>query len=200
MTLPVNAKPVALTYRKRAAAGQGRAMTGTVGPEQSEPPIRQPHLQAETRSPERVKLSEELAILNRPLEDEVEYYDEVPRSRAKPVFAAVMVLAVIGGAGYLFGQRHRADHDAVAPPIRQGEQASSTGASLSASAATAAKAPATEPVPTRAPVAGAAAEAGSGASRPPGELEPEGDPPVPSAAVAGNPAKPPGTKSSRPFR
>jgi len=196
----MNAKPVALTYRKRAATGQDRAMTGTVGLEQSEPPIRQLHLQAETRSPERVKLSEELAILNRPLEDEVEYYDEVPRSRAKPVFAAVMVLAAIGGAGYLFGQRHRADSDAVAPPMGQGEQASSTGASLLAPAGTAAKAPATEPVPTRARVAGAAAEAGSSASRAPGEVEPEGDPPVPSAATAGDPAVPPGTKSARPFR
>jgi hypothetical protein len=175
-------------------------MTGSVGVEQSEPPIRQPQVHAETRSPERVKLSEELAILNRPLEGEVEYYDAVPRSRAKPVFAAVMVLAVIGGAGYLFGQRHRADHDAAAPPIRPGEQASSTGESLSASAGTAAKAPATEPVPTRAPVAGAAAEAGSSASRAPGELEPEGDPPVPSAAVASHPAVPSGTKSARPFR
>jgi hypothetical protein len=180
MTLPVNAKPVALTYRKRASAGQDRAMTGTVPLEQSEPPIRQPHIQAETRSPERVKLSEELAILNRPLEGEVEYYDEVPRSRAKPVFAAVMVLAVIGGAGYLFGQRHRADHDAVAFPIRPGEQASSTGESLSASAGTAV-------VPA------------SSVSQIPGELEPEGDPPVPSAAVAGNPAVPSGTKSARPF-
>ena len=38
----------------------------------SEPPIRQPRPRLETRSPERIKLSEELAVLNRPLEDEVE--------------------------------------------------------------------------------------------------------------------------------
>jgi hypothetical protein len=184
MTLRLSAKPVAKV-------------------EESEPPIRQPRLQVETRSPERIKLSEELAVLNRPLADEVEYYDEVPRSRAQPVFAAVMVLAVIGGAGYLFGQRHRADHNAVAPPMRQGEQASSTGASLSASAGTAvvpAKAPATEPVPTRAPIApiaaSPAAEAGSSTSGTPGDLDPEGDPPGPSAAAAGRHAPRPGTKSS----
>lgn len=155
MTLPLSGKPVAEV-------------------EESEPPIRRPRLQVETRSPERIKLSEELAVLNRPLEDEIEYYDEVPRSRAKPVFAAVMVLAVIGGAGYLFGQRHRTDDNAAARFMRQGEQASAIGAPLSASAGTAvvpAKAPATEPVPTRVPVApivtGPAREAGSGTSATP---------------------------------
>ena len=75
----------------------------------SEPPIRQPRPRLETRSPERAKLSEELAVLNRPLEDEVEYYDEVRRSRAKPVFAAVMFVAALAGAGYLLlAQRDRA--------------------------------------------------------------------------------------------
>jgi hypothetical protein len=68
----------------------------------------------ETRSPERAKLSEELAVLNRPLEGEVEYYDEAPRWRATWVFAAVLLLAAIGCAGYLLLARgHRADDGAA---------------------------------------------------------------------------------------
>jgi hypothetical protein len=77
--------------------------------EESEPPIRRPHLQLETRSPERIKLSEELAILDRPLEDEIEYYDEAPRSRAKPALVVLMILAALGGGYLLLTQRHRAD-------------------------------------------------------------------------------------------
>jgi hypothetical protein len=197
MTLRLIAKPVAPGTARRASIGAGL--------EESEPPIRRPHLQVETRSPERVKLSEELAILNRPLEDEVEYYDEAPPSRAKPVFAVVAVLAAIGGAGYLLlAQSHRADDNAAAPPVRQGEQVSPIGAPPAASAATPVvptNAPATEPAPTQAPVApiapGPAAEAASSTSGSLGEIDPEGDPPVPSAAAAGNPAGPAGTQSSR---
>jgi hypothetical protein len=181
MTLRLIAKPVAPPTVRRVSIGADI--------EESEPPIRRPHLQAETRSPERVKLSEELAILNRPLEDEVEYYDEVPPSRAKPVLAAMVVLVALGGAGYLLlAQRHSADDNAAAGPVRQGEQPSPIGAQLSASAAT-------PVVPTKPP--GPAAEAASSTSGTLREIDPEGDPPMPSAAAAGDPAGPRGTKSSR---
>jgi hypothetical protein len=182
MTLILRPKPVALDPRRRA-------FDGAKVEEFEPPPIRQPHFAVETRSPERIKLSEELAVLNRPLEEEVEYYDPVPRSRAKPVVAVVMVLA-LGGAGYsLLAQRHRAADDHAADrSMRQGEQVSAIGAPRSASAGNAVvptKAPATEPVPTPAPVApiapGPTAEAGSSTSGTPGELEPEGDPPPPAA-------------------
>jgi hypothetical protein len=58
------------------------------GPVLSEPPIR-----LERRSPERAMLSEELAILNRPLEDEIEYYDEIPVRRWPRRVAIVLALA-----------------------------------------------------------------------------------------------------------
>jgi hypothetical protein len=132
--------------------------------EDSEPPIRPRPVREETRSPERAKLSEELAVLNRPLEGDIEYYDEVPRSRMKPVLA-VVVLAAIACAGYLWlAQRHRADDRPAVVP---------------------AKMPATEPA--RAPVAPAAASPAAGAASStldrPDDPEPEGDPPLPSAAA-----------------
>jgi hypothetical protein len=60
----------------------------------SDPPVR--------RSPERAKLSEELAILNRPLDDEIEYYDEAPVRRwpRRVTFLIVLAAGVFGG--YLF--------------------------------------------------------------------------------------------------
>jgi tetratricopeptide (TPR) repeat protein len=67
----------------------------------SEPPVR-----ADTRSLERIRLSEELALLDRPLEDEVEYYDEVPRSRAKAVLGVAAVLALLGGGAYKLLPQH----------------------------------------------------------------------------------------------
>jgi hypothetical protein len=94
---------------------------------ESEPPIRQPRVRMETRSPDRVKLSEELAVLNRPLDDEVEYYDEGERSRAKPVLAAMLVIAALGGAGYRWlAQRHHADDHAAAAPSPEAEAGSAT--------------------------------------------------------------------------
>ena len=140
--------------------------------EDSEPPIRPRPVPEETRSPERVKLSEELAVLNRPLEGEIEYYD-VPGSRAKRMFAAVMVLAVLGGAGsLLMAQRSRGGNE---------------------TASVTAKAPAAEPAATPAPVAPAAPvapiaprPATEAARRPfaePRDPEPDGDPPLPSAAA-----------------
>jgi len=58
------------------------------GAHPSEPPIRLVH-----RSPERDFLSEELAILDRPLEDEIEYYDEVPVRRWPRRVAFVLAVA-----------------------------------------------------------------------------------------------------------
>jgi hypothetical protein len=189
MTLPVSGKLLVLPPRRRAAAGQDP----TIGPaEESEPPIRQPHFQVETRSPERVKLSEELAILNRPLEDEVEYYDEVPPRHGKWLLAVVTVLAAIAGAGYLLlAQRHRPDDNTTARSVQQGEQqASPVGTPLAPSAGTAvapATVPENEPAPTRPPIApvaaGPGAENSSSTSATPAKPEPEGDP-SPSAAAS----------------
>jgi hypothetical protein len=141
--------------------------------EDSEPPIRQRHVRLETRSPERVKLSEELAVLNRPLADEIEYYDEVPRWRGSRVLVVLLVLAALGCAGYLlFGPRHGGDDNAAA------------GAPVVPPAV-----PAIAPVPARAPAAPLpqpppiearpAAKAAPRTPPEPVEAEPEGDPPLP---------------------
>jgi hypothetical protein len=172
----------------------------------SEPPIRRPHPRVETRSPERAKLSEELAVLNRPLEDDVEYDDEVGRSRAKPLFAAVMFVAALAGAGYLLlAQRDRAGDEAAARHARQGEPTAPIGARLPASASDAvvpAKTPATEPAAARTPVApiaaSAAAKAGSTTSGNSPSPEPEGDPPAPSATAAPSSGAPSPTTPSLP--
>ena len=66
-------------------------------PVTSEPPIR-----LERRSRERAMLSEELAILDRPLEDEVEYYDEAPVRRWPKRVAVVLALAAGVLGAYLF--------------------------------------------------------------------------------------------------
>ena len=57
----------------------------------SEPPVRQTHW-----SSERADFSEELAILDRPLDDEVEYLDERPPSRGRGIKLLLMVMAVAG--------------------------------------------------------------------------------------------------------
>jgi hypothetical protein len=58
----------------------------------------EPAIRRHRRSPERAMLSEELAILNRPLEDEVEYYDETPSRRwpKRVAFVTAFAAAVIG--------------------------------------------------------------------------------------------------------
>ncbi|HEY7373345.1 MAG TPA: hypothetical protein VIF57_14375 [Polyangia bacterium] len=160
--------------------------------EDSEPPIRQRRARAETRSPERVKLSEELAVLNRPLPEEIEYYDEVPRGNGKRALAALMLLAALGGAGYLLAQRHGGDDSAAASAAVVPAQAPAAEPAQ-APAAVPAQAPAAEPVPAqaqaavparaRAPVAPIAAPpATEAASSTPAALlapDPEGDPPLP---------------------
>jgi hypothetical protein len=59
------------------------------------PPVRR-----DRRSPERALLSEELAVLNRPLEEEIEYYDELPPRRWPRRLGAALVLAVVALASY----------------------------------------------------------------------------------------------------
>ena len=59
-----------------------------------------PLMRASFRSLERARFSEELAILNRPLEDDETFYDDPPRWRIKPFVAALAILALAGGAAY----------------------------------------------------------------------------------------------------
>jgi hypothetical protein len=61
-----------------------------IGAMASEPPVRR-----ERRSPERSLLSEELAVLDRPLEDDIEYYDEVPMRRWPKRLAVACALAAV---------------------------------------------------------------------------------------------------------
>jgi hypothetical protein len=65
-----------------------------------EPPVSEPPIRQDQRSRERALFSEELAVLNRPLEDDVEYYDDPPARRWPKRLAVVVVLAVAGVAGY----------------------------------------------------------------------------------------------------
>jgi hypothetical protein len=65
------------------------------------PLITEPPVRRERRSPERAKLSEELAVLNRPLEDEIEYLDEVP-VRRWPKRVAIMLALAAGVLGAYF--------------------------------------------------------------------------------------------------
>jgi hypothetical protein len=79
------------------ALGEIPDLAGLVGwPVSSEPPIR-----LERRSPERAMLSEELAILDRPLDDDIEYYDAVPVRRWPRNLAILLALAA-GALGAYF--------------------------------------------------------------------------------------------------
>ena len=103
--------------------------------EWSEPPIRPPEpldrnapvrgespIPSDYRSPERAMLSQELAILNRPLEDEIEYYDEVPHRRWPKRIPIVLALAAAAGVAYLFaaprlGAKRSAPIARLPPPM-----------------------------------------------------------------------------------
>lgn len=65
-----------------------------------EPPTSEPSIRMEHRSRERALLSEELAVLNRPLEGDVEYYDEIPARRWPKRLAASLVLAAAAVGAY----------------------------------------------------------------------------------------------------
>lgn len=65
-----------------------------------------PSVRHDRRSPERAKLSEELAVLNLPIEEDVEYDDEEPRRRWPKRLAAVVILAAVAVVGYPFVAPH----------------------------------------------------------------------------------------------
>ena len=93
--------------------------------------------------------NEELAVLERPIEGDVEYVDEPKPSRWRPIgFAAVVVMVGVGGA--LFVSRHRADTEARA----KAAEATSAPAPVVAAAPSpgfAAQAPAAVAAPAEAP-------------------------------------------------
>jgi hypothetical protein len=103
--------------------------------------------------------NDELSVLERPLEGDVEYVDEPKPSRWRPIgFAAVVVMVGVGGA--LFVSRHRASAEAqakaaeatLAPVV-----AAAPSPVFAAQAPAAAAAPAEAPAPTEATAPAAAA-------------------------------------------
>jgi hypothetical protein len=58
------------------------------------------------RSPERAALSEELAVLDRPLADDIDFYDERPPRRWSMGLGLVVVLAAAAVGGYPFVKPH----------------------------------------------------------------------------------------------
>jgi hypothetical protein len=98
---------IGLDSRVYEITGEGRALrdidafAAALGLDfTSEPPVR------DHRSAERAQLSEELAILDRPLESDVEYFDP-PRPRRKAL-RALLVLALVTGAAVAGGFAARA--------------------------------------------------------------------------------------------
>jgi hypothetical protein len=109
------------------------------------------------RSLERARLSEELAILNRPLEDEEIFYEELPRSRIRPLVAVLAIFALAGGAGY-FQVRYRRISETVARASTSNREPAPVRLSPSATAPASASAPDLSDMPQRpAPVSAPAA-------------------------------------------
>jgi len=107
-----------------------------------------PLTRASLRSLERARLSEELAILNRPLEDEEPFYEELPRSRIRPIVAALALLVLAGGAGY-FAIHYRLSSDVMARAGTSNGEPAPVGLSPPAAAPTAVEAPDLANVPER---------------------------------------------------
>jgi hypothetical protein len=122
--------------------------------------------------------NDEMAVLDRPLESEVEYYDEKPPARRGKLGAIVGVVLVLGSAGFLLLSRASARTPAT-PPLAIG------------SAAVTAPAPAPVVTPVE-PVAPAPPAPPAPAQVAMNEVSPEADaPPVamPRAAARGAWAK-----------
>jgi hypothetical protein len=115
--------------------------------------------------------NDEMAVLDRPLEGDVEYVDEPRKSRLRPIgFAAVVVIVGVGGA--LFMSRHRAAEQVEAKVTEAAPAPAPTPAPAPAEASPvmlATQTPAAAPAPAApVPTEAAAPEAAAAA-------EPEGD-------------------------
>jgi tetratricopeptide (TPR) repeat protein len=78
----------------------------------SQPPIRNVG-----RSAERALLSEELAVLNRPLASDVEYYDELPRPRWRKLALTLGVVVFVSGASFLLRARRLRPSELTRPTV-----------------------------------------------------------------------------------
>jgi tetratricopeptide (TPR) repeat protein len=140
------------------------------------------------RSLERARLSEELAILNRPLEDEEPFYEELPRSRIRPLVAVFAIFALAGTAGY-FQVRYRRISEMVARAAPSNREPAPVRLSPSAPAPISARAPDLSnmpqgPAPVSAPAAARDHPAPSGAQAPtPGAVAPAAPERAPEAAA-----------------
>jgi hypothetical protein len=116
--------------------------------------------------------NQEMAVLDRPLEGDVEYIDE-PRPSHLRTVGVVALIAIVGVGGALFVSRHRGAADAQAnaaeattPPAAPAPAA----AAVAPAAVLATNTPAVEPAPAPAPAEAIAPEAAA-----PEAAEPEGD-------------------------
>jgi hypothetical protein len=128
-------------------------------------------------------LDADFSLLDRPLEDDADFFEDPPRRWPRLVGGAV-VLALIGGGAYrLVSSRHHAPSVAVAPPSEPAAVA--RAAPPAEPAVAAAPSPPAQPPPVVAAAAPAASPAVAAAPKPP----PLPDPPV--AAPARTPAAEP---------
>jgi hypothetical protein len=150
---------------------------------------------AEPARPRRSTLetfNDEMAVLERPLEGDVEYEDEAKPSRARPIaFAAVVVMVGVGGA--LFMTRHRATEHAQTAKVAEATPAVAAAVTPApveppvVLAATAPSAATNVAAPAPAPTEAAAPEA----------AEPEGDDAEADESAAASPVPAPGPKTSK---
>lgn len=62
------------------------------------------------------RFNEELAILDRPLESEIEYYDDDPPSRGPRILGVTAVLVLLVGVGFVLGGPSAGEAGAAAEP------------------------------------------------------------------------------------
>jgi len=123
-------------------------------------------IEVEAARPRRSTLetfNEEMAVMERPLEDDVEYIDEPRPSRWRPIAFAAVVVAVGGGGGALFMSRQHASAAVEArtaeTPLAAVAVASPPVLAPEVPAAAPPPAPAEVPVPAEAVAPAAAPEA-----------------------------------------